>query len=387
MIVNKMTVIVLALACFLQGEPSGHGAIQQSVPDATKQVPPAKDKSLTVTWQMYIPSVACDDGTPVVNFELPDKNAPVPICPGQKPLDLLPERGSVAENISADADYEVGTVIAVGISREKITIAADSRNTLFSTRLRADGTQEVTRTYDDSACKLTQLTPTLLFAADGQTSSTIKSFPANALYDAHKLARLAAENYRANPASKNSFGNDGMIAEIAQRWAWDIDFRMHRAFANGWVPIQTLEGIFVGLEPNGETAMIVAKLDYPKPRQGFTVPKASFTIAGLSSSPTDFTWIQAFGMNDVARSYYSARAVTEETKAESKLINIEALKDPKAFNNNVPERLVDLTIQHYQALVGPDDLLLVHGPIDSAVIEKNKGVKWIHSKKCSGVNP
>jgi hypothetical protein len=59
------------------------------------------------------------------------------------------------------------------------------------------------------------------------------------------------------------------------------------------------------------------------------------------------------------------------------------MKDPKQFSRTVPERLVDLTIQHYQAVAGPDGPLFVHGPIDLAVLERKKKISWIHWKKCS----
>jgi hypothetical protein len=278
-------------------------------------------------------------------------------------------------------------VIAVGISHQKITIAADSRATRFTTQLLPDGTRQAPKTeYDDCACKITQLTPTLLFAADGQIASTNPTFPANALFDAHKLARLAAQNYR--PKSDLQEGlTGGAIGAIALRWAWDIDFRMHRAFARGWVQMQALEGVFVGLQPNGETAIVVALLKYPPPGAGPGVPRVNFSIRWLDPPPSDFTEIEAFGMNDVARSYYSARSVTPQTKAENKRINAEFMGNPNHLSPRLVERLVDVTIQSYKArTAATNGLLLVHGPIDSAIIERKKSVKWIHWKKCSGIS-
>jgi hypothetical protein len=103
-------------------------------------------------------------------------------------------------NVPENTSYEVGTVIAVGVSRQKITIAADSRSAWLTTKSSSDGTARVIDkiTYNDCACKITQLTPALLFAADGQVTSTNPTLPANALFDAHKLARLAAKNYQPN---------------------------------------------------------------------------------------------------------------------------------------------------------------------------------------------
>jgi hypothetical protein len=106
---------------------------------------------------------------------------------------------------------------------------------------------------------------------------------------------------------------------------------MHHGFANGLKPIETLEGIFVGLQANGETAMVVAKLEYPKPRSGLRAPPVAFTIE-VAPPPSDFT---------------SVRPATELPDADNKLIISEISEDPKFFSPTIPERLVDLTIQHY----------------------------------------
>ena len=198
-----------------------------------------------MNWKVYTPLVACEGGTAISNIGLPDTNAPTAICPGRQPPDTLPERTGLATGDAEDTEFETGTVIVVGISHDKITAAADSRNVTVSTKGMQDGTQKTEISHDDAACKLTQLTPTLLFAADGQVSSTNRALPAVALYDAHKLAVLAAQNYHSNPDSDEQRLN-GMIQAIATRWAWDVDFRMHRAFAKNWKPIQTVEGIFLG---------------------------------------------------------------------------------------------------------------------------------------------
>jgi hypothetical protein len=159
---------------------------------------------------------------------------------------------------------------------------------------------------------------------------------------------------------------------------------MHHAFANGWTPIQTLEGIFAGLEPNGEIGFAVARLEYPKPQNGVRMPPVAFTVGTLKPLPTDFTWVEAYGIKDVAETYYSARAVTEQTKAEFKRISAEMLKRPTLFSPKVPERLVDLTVRYYEAAARQGSLQFVHGPIDVAVLERARGIRWIHRKKCSG---
>jgi hypothetical protein len=76
--------------------------------------------------------------------------------------------------------------------------------------------------------------------------------------------------------------------------------------------------------------------------------------------------------------------MTEQTKAENKEISKEIMKAPALFSPKVPEHLVDLTIQRYKAAAGANGTLFIHEPIDLAVVERKKGIHWIHSKKCSG---
>ena len=319
-------------------------------------------KTLSANWVVSIPFVGCENGKPLLNLEVPDANAPSAICPGAQPPDVLLQRNA-PRTVSGthDGAYEVGTVIVMAVSQDKIVLAADSRNVRVMTRTLADGTTKRDMAYDDCACKLIQLTPAILFAADGQVWAS-NTIPATELYDAHKLAKLAAQNYNSIAVNEQLAG--GRLAAIATRWAWDVDFRMHHGLANGWTPIQRLEGIFAGLELNGEIGFAIARLDYPRPRNGVRVPPVAFTIGTLKPLPTDFTWVEAYGIKDVAESYYSARAVTEQTEAENKRISTEMLKKPALFSAKVPERLVDLTIQYYEAAAQQGNPLFVHGPID-----------------------
>jgi hypothetical protein len=348
-----------------------------------------RQKPLSLDWVESVPFVGCDKGTPVPNVDIPDTNAPMPMCEGVQPPDMLPPAPRSLPKAAQNAvpEVEVGTVIVMGLSRDKIVLAADSRNTLVTSLTRPDGTVGQKLDYDDTACKLTQLTPKILFAAAGLVVAK-NTIPSTVLYDAHKLARMAARNYR-SASQENQLPGDALAA-IATRWAWDVDFRLHHGFANGWKPIWTseglfLEGIFAGLEPNGELGFAVAKLVYPKKQTGLRVPPVTFSVGTFKTLPTTFTWVEAFGMKDVAETYYSARVMTEETKPENKLISIEMLKDPKLFSPKIPERLVDLTIQHYKAMAVAGGLpLLVHEPIDVAVLERGKQINWVHSKGCSG---
>ena len=369
-----LTLIAVVLFSVLAGVPSSTPPQKQGSADDSRKGP-ALNQPLTVEWRVRIPPVGCDNGAPILNAELPDKNAPSAICPGVRSPDVLPP--TTATTDVPENDFEAGTVIVMGVSHEKVVLAADSRNVLITSKKLANGTEAAMK-YNDCACKLTQLTPTMLFAADGQVWAG-NIMPSAVLYDAHKLARLAARNYRPDAEEERIAG--GRIAAVATRWAWDVDFRMHHGFTNGWRPIETLEGIFAGLDENGDVAIAVAKLEYPRRRPGLRVPPVGFTVVTMEP-PSRFTWVEAFGMKDVAERYYSLRAVTDRTRPEYERIRAEILKIPALFNPNIPEQLVDFTIRHYEAVAkGP---VFVHGPIDVAFIERNRQVAWIHAKDCSG---
>jgi len=351
---------------------------------ATPMIAEAGKKSpdMTVTWEVHIPMAGCHNGAAVPNVDIPIRGGASVSCVGSPPPDTLPTKPARASNDThEDADYEVGTIIALGISRDQIVLAADSRNTLIKTRNIA-GRVERKVEYDDTACKLIQITPTMLFTADGQTKAG--GVPANILYDAHELARLAVRNFRSNPEELQLAG--GAIVAIATRWAWDVDFRITDGIANGWTPIQSLEGIFAGLEPNGEIGIAVARLNYPTPRPGVRVPSVTFYIGTIKPPPADFTWIEAYGMNDVAQTYYSSRKVNAKTKPEHDRIKKDLLKKPDRFSPRIPEKLVALTIQDYKAKEAETGYLFVHEPIDVAVLKRKKQIRWIHCKPCSG-NP
>src|SRR5207302_3652242 len=109
----------------------------------------SKNEKSTVRWEEYFPFVGCDNGTPTPNVELPDSNAPTPLCVGLKPPDVLPDKTLAATNPQETVDYEVGTIIVAAVSHEKVTIAADSRRVLVQTT--ADGT--IARySYNDGGC-------------------------------------------------------------------------------------------------------------------------------------------------------------------------------------------------------------------------------------------
>lgn len=324
-------------------------------------------------WSIDVPvSVGCEDGIAQPNFLFTPAPAPTP-C-GQTP-DTLPTDAAATGTESSGATSEVGTIIVLGFSKAKVVLAADSRNTLYRGGIFAG--------YDDTACKLIEVTPTLLFAADGHTGIKGPGVPADVEYDAQKLARLAAK-------SVNTPKGQSRIYSIAQRWAWDVDSRVRHGFRmrlqSGDSGMGTfLEGIFAGLEPNGETNVVIARLQYSPPRSGVTGPPVQLSIRSPQSRPATFTWLEPFGMNDFAEDLISQPQTTNKAKSDHAAIEKERLGNPLLFSPSVPVKLVSLTIQHYKALASNAGYLYVHGPIDVAVIERRKTAQWISRwKGCSG---
>jgi hypothetical protein len=324
----------------------------------------------TIEIRQIIPVAGCDGGIPRSNVDLPLQNSPTLACVGTSLADL-PERIPSARNVS---EYEFGTIIVLSISTEKVVVAADSRATLVSPQ-----TGDIVG-YDDTACKVIEINPKLLFAVTGM-AATGRAVPADIQYDAVDVARQISRNFRFNPKWMQP---NRTIEEIAQVWGWEVDFRIRRGVERGLLkplgPVW-LEGIFVGLEPSSEINVAIAKLEYGKPRTGFIVPPVQLSIES-PVPPKSFTWLQSSGLNDATETFYDSHRVTEATKFEYTRIR-EEINKTEVFPSEIPERLVELTIQHHDRLLkqGKTRGLFVNGPIDLAVLTRNKNVQWIKRKQ------
>jgi len=319
----------------------------------------------------------CDRGTPLLNWEAPLQSSPTAAC-NDTNFVVLPDR---VPSVGKSLDKEFGTIIVLSISNDKAIVAADSRATLVSPK-----TGQIVG-YDDTACKLIEIQPKLLFAVTGM-AGTGRGVPIDIQYDAVDVARHTSRNFRLN--SKWMEANR-TIEQLAQDWGWHVDFRIRRGVEKGWLkPIGPvwLEGIFVGLETNGELTVEIAKLAYGKPREGFIVPPVQLSIES-PVPPRSFTWLQSFGLNDMTESFYVSRRVTEATKSEYARIHEAQMNKTDLFPSEIPERLVELTIQHHDTLLkqGKTQGLFVNGPIDIAVLSKTKNVEWVEQKQNCAPNP
>ena len=77
-----------------------------------------------------------------------------------------------------------------------------------------------------------------------------------------------------------------------------------------------LEGIFAGIEPNGEISVAVASLHYGKPQLSLIVPPVILKIDVLNP-PKQYTWIEAHGIRDVATGYIFSKSQSDASKANA----------------------------------------------------------------------
>lgn len=327
-------------------------------------------KPIAVEQQIYFPAAGCDNGKAMSNFALPLLGGAQPKCLDKGKVSFLPDRTSSVREESA---VEVGTVIVLSISQQQAILAADSRVGRV--------TQGDFKGIDDTFCKLTQLTPSLLFAAAGQTKTS--GYPANILYDAQQLALQAANNF---VFESRWMEPNETIKEIAEKWAWDVAFRIRRGVLKRYYsPPDSgtwLIGVFSGLEPNGELSVAVARLEYHNKRPNMKVPELAISIS-TTVPPKDYTWIDAYGHSRVANKYIMESRKTRETEAEHGRIRASQLQNPSEFSPQVVRRLMELTFKEdtsqYQ-----DGSKRIGGSIDIARIKRGGTVEWItHKQACS----
>jgi hypothetical protein len=316
-------------------------------------------KEISIETTIYFPAAGCDNGVPKANWSVPTEGGPKVTCIGGQPADRLPERIVEARK---DADAEYGTVILLSLSQKKLMIAADSRATWTNRN-------GVVVRSDDDACKVIELNPSMLFAVDGM-AVTDRNLPASIYFDSRDLARAAATGFQYDAVRTND--ND-MVFNVAARWGWDVDFRIRRGLEQGTLNITPtwLEGIFAGIEQNGEISVAVASLQYGKPLVGLLVPPVTLQIAVLAP-PKQYTWIEAHGIKDVAEGYISKKLESEATKTKHMIIFKQMLGKEEDFPQEVLVDLINVTRDRYPTMV--------NGPVDVAVLPRQGKVEWLARK-------
>ena len=136
-----------------------------------------------------------------------------------------------------------------------------------------------------------------------------------------------------------------------------------------------LDGIFVGVEPDGSLAVVTAVLDYPPSRPGWITPlvRPYLRTPGLSK---DFTWIEPWGLKDVAWSYIHGKSDISEDIRKGML----KVDD---FDERIPFDLVQRTIDEAQPL-GPGKPKGVGGKIDVVELKSGGTAAWLcHKSNCT----
>jgi len=186
----------------------------------------------------------------------------------------------------------------VSASKQKIILAPESR---------AIGDQ---RKYYDTFCKISVLSPRLVFSATGLAVEMDPSLPEDARFNVMEIARKSAGQYRFDPQWMESPYES--VKEVAQIWGLEMSSRIRKGAPiklQDWLPGQQgrtgdvfVRGVFAGIEDNKELKVAVATITYGKPRDGWIIAVAR-PIIEIKELRRDSTWIEPFGINNIADEY------------------------------------------------------------------------------------
>jgi hypothetical protein len=319
---------------------------------------------------VYFPAAGCDNGEAIPNFMMPIQGGAVAKCLGSQTADTLPANRAAKISVDPSLTVEIGTVVVRGLSKEQVVLAADSRAGYV-------GLDGRFNRVEDNACKIAELRPDFLFAVTDM-ARTAASLPANLYFDAFDLAKEAVANFQFDP---DRMQPNTTIKEIAERWAWDVAFRIRRGVNIGiYRPSRAgmwVRGIFAGLEPNGEISTAVAELTYQLPSSWMTAPVVSISII-QDRTANNTTLIDSYGRSAVSERYVSKKG-TGESRTEHVRIRKAQLSDPRKFPPEITERLVKLTEQEDDP-VWPNGVRAVGGEVDYARLRRGGKVEWLHRK-------
>ena len=337
---------------------------------------PSEKKPLSISVRMVIPPAGCDNGQPVLTAAFAPGRGPTPRC-------LYPTAPKVSYSSPIPetwASTEVGTVIVVGFSQKQIIVAADSRSGIRSS-------EPPFFRIDDSRCKVVDLDRRLIFAAAGQTRVLPSSGPAGIdlnlpgglYYDSQEFAKYSASTFKVDPAW---MAPNETVLGIAQSWAWNVAFRIRHAVEASLYPATpgatAVVGVFAGREPNGDLSLAIAHLNYERPRTGLIVPVVSLYIE-VPEVPATFTWVQAFGREEVANNYLMTQKITDRTRPMYRRITTAQAAAPATFPADLLQELAVLTAKEDTARF-PDGSSFVGGATDIAKLPRTGDVQWLNRK-------
>jgi len=270
-------------------------------------------------------------------------------------------------------DVKSGTIIVVSKSKAKVIIAADSRVTT------AQGLPI------DDYCKITRLNSKLAFAAAGSIEDHSGFLPQDLWFKASEVAREVDQTFKPDIG----LPNQSTVWQKAKNWGLVLSDRLRRGIllnsnhANDLLSHQKptlgaifIQGIFAGVEKNGNLSVAVATVQYDPPRKGWTTPIAQPLIEA-GDPPDKFTWIDPYGVTQIAWNY-----IHRSDSDFSKEIKTAQLGPIDQFDENIPIKLVQRTITEDTT---PELQKVVGGKIDAVRLLAGKGVEWITPQRCPTV--
>ena len=247
----------------------------------------------------------------------------------------------------ANAQIESGTVIVVGLSKDKIVIAADSR------------VDKGKCMHDDNGCKIMALNDKILFVGVGRVRN-------GTLWNAYDEARTAF--LKTQGTIGNGSGTD-FFRTLTSNWANSMAQIITANLSIGeWLRLRDAEplviGHFIGLDAGGEIHMWQGAIRAQPGGTGVEVFWRAFPI----SDSMQFT---AIGENSIALEFIANktdRARKESTQWEQQTAtwNQEDVDWLKAV------RLVDLSIVYAE----PEVLCVIGGAIDAIELRSAGNIVW-----------
>jgi len=268
----------------------------------------------------------------------------------------------------AESQINSGTVVVVGISKDKIIMAAESRGFGGKDALG-------NKIYHDGICKLAALNGKILYGATGLIADYSEVLPPELHVDAMVAARKA---FGEAPKRMSMLKTDDLVQSVADGWHTNVSWSFIDASAfeiDRWLSefgLKTkqigITGIFGGISPNGEIRVLVRSFGCKKPNwlpatntayEKIIHCNPIFDGTSIPSTP-DLKWY-AFGVTDIT---------SKNIDPVSRQVRWTNLKDWQ-----IAVRLVDLTIAFSK------DKDFVNKPIDAVELQRDGIVTWFQNEQ------
>ena len=265
----------------------------------------------------------------------------------------------------AEAQIDFGTAIVVGVSQDRVVVAANTGPVAQDGR---------------GSCKVTILGGKVLYGAAGVVADTASAIPNTWAIDASSAAKAsfeAAPQRMQACATASSCTSDpkSLPENVAQGWADSMLGSLATASNIGtddWKLGAGVTAIFAGVGPTGEMEAVVDQIVCEKP--GAQAAEASDKPPSYCQPHLDFSkkiippkghtvWIP-LGITDIANEYL--RQTSDRAKQDVK-------EWPNLQEWQIAYRLVDLTLAYVPKKYN------VGGPIEALELRRNGSVRWIQN--------